>query len=602
MKRIVAVLFAAVLLLTLALPLSAKTAQPQDPTLAQAVSAVQASLGKDTVGAALVLYENGERTMLEAYGYADIAERTRVTAETLFEIGDLSALFVGLAVQRLATEGKVALDADVTDYLPKEFAERLKLSSTVTLWHLLHHTAGFEGRTFDLRFTDDAYCFDTLEDALAAQIPSQIAPSGQYYAYSPFGIGLAAYVVECVTGEPYADYVSRTVLLPLGMTQTVLDPRADSQVAERSKGHQCTATGVFCVAARDGRSYAGITPANGALSTPADLCILFSHLLENEEAASLLEVGEGNGIFGAPALGFVPLQKEATLLLRTQTLYFQLALTLDLESKSLALVMTNTAQSTLADLPLALSHSGVGKAVESGGGGISALEDYEGFYAPATLERGSLVGRLAIKKQAIELLVLEDGTVQLGDRTFRQIGPGIFALTDAQESVAVMQLLCTVEGEAIAILFADGTVYLPTTAAETGVLATLLFALLLIVAVYFVVGGVLATLGACIARARYDRYPPAWRFVAPWGLSALLGALVLAQYAAAVKWGALAFGSFFSAMSVIALIVAILAIAAFLFAFFTAFTERGRTSRVARAAVIFVLFLVLCTYWNVVLL
>ncbi len=600
MKRIVAVLFAVVLLLTLALPLSAKDAQPQDPAVALAVSGVQASLGKDTAGAAVVLFENGERKMLEAYGYADIAERTRVTSQTLFEIGDLSALFVGLAVQELVRQGKVSLDADVTDYLPKEFAEKLKLSSTVTLDHLLHHTAGFAGRTFDLRFTSNAYCFDTLAEALVAQIPSQIAPAGQYYAYSAFGIGLAAYVVECVVGESYADYVSRTVLLPLGMTQTVLDPRAESR-EELSKGHQSTATGVFCVGAHDGRSYAGISPANGALSTPADLCILFSYLLENEETASLLKKGEGNGIFGAPALGFVPLQKESTLFLRTQTLYFQLALTLDLDSKSLVLVVTNTAQSTLTDLPLTLSQSTVGKSVE-GGSGISSLEAFEGFYAPATLERSSLVGRLAIKEQAVELLALEDGTVQLGDRIFRQIGPGIFATADEEEQLAVMQLLCTAEGEVIALLFADGTTYLPTAATETGVLATLLFALLLVAAVYFLAGGVLSLLHACISRAHYDRYPPAWRFVTPRVLGALLGVLVLLQYAVSVKWGALAFGSFFSAMSVVALIVAILAIAAFLFAFLTAFTERGRTSRVVRVAVIFVLFLILCAYWNVILL
>ena len=83
MKRLFCAILALLLMGALCLPLLA--AEPQHTGIARVTQAVHESVGTDTPGAAVVLFENGNRILYEGYGYSDIAARTLVTAETRFE-------------------------------------------------------------------------------------------------------------------------------------------------------------------------------------------------------------------------------------------------------------------------------------------------------------------------------------------------------------------------------------------------------------------------------------------------------------------------------------------------------------------------------------
>src|SRR5690606_719865 len=47
--------------------------------------------------------------------------------------------------------------------------------------------------------------------------PERIDPPGKLQAYSNYGVVLAGYIVERVSGEPFAEYVDRHILAPLSM-------------------------------------------------------------------------------------------------------------------------------------------------------------------------------------------------------------------------------------------------------------------------------------------------------------------------------------------------------------------------------------------------
>ena len=278
------VFFVALLLLTSSLGLAVGASiVPADPLVSRIHEQLDLYLGKDTPGAAVVLLRRDAPLFIEGFGYASIEDRNRlITQDATFELGEVSSLFVALAVYVLAEEGKLSLDQDITTYLPKEAVGRLKLNYVTTLRHLLLGTAGFEGRSFDLIFGKDAHRFDSLEKALWADVPEQLYLPGEYYSASPFGIALAAYVVECVTGARYEDYVRERILAPLGMTHTFLNPTEDTVLEQTTVGHVKTNSGEFATGKRQGRSYGGLYPATGAYSTAADMALLMDFLMFGE--------------------------------------------------------------------------------------------------------------------------------------------------------------------------------------------------------------------------------------------------------------------------------------------------------------------------------
>src|SRR5262249_54584026 len=133
---------------------------------------------------------------------------------TLVRPGSISKLFTGIAAMQLVDAGKLDLDRDVNDYL--DFAIPLPTGGVpVTLRRLLTHRAGFEEHFNGLssRRRDP----EPLGRWLAPNLPRRLFPKGDVEAYSNYGVALAGYVVERVSGEPYASYVQRHILDPLGM-------------------------------------------------------------------------------------------------------------------------------------------------------------------------------------------------------------------------------------------------------------------------------------------------------------------------------------------------------------------------------------------------
>ena len=600
MKRTLTLCLA--LLLTAAvflLPIQGAIA-PSDPMVAEAYAQIRTCVGTDTPGAAVVLMRENSLLMREGFGYADMDSRVLVTPETAFELGRLSGVFVSLAVYHLAQMGRVSLTADIATYLPAEVYKELDLTYSVHLQQLLLGCAGFEGRTFDLSFRKDSHRFDTLREALLAQVPHQVyEPGGEVYAYSPFGIALAAYVVECVAEMPYEEYVTQTILTPLNMKDTVLNPTEDTDLKAAGTGHIVTDNGVFTVAARGGRSYAGLYPAAGAISTAADLGFLLSFLLNGngavlgEEFRQLaLSTVFKNGIFFAsvPALE----ARERAVGVTDSTAHFGASLWLDASRKIGAVVLTNAADSDLLALPRLLCGATDGSPMIPTAE-MAELKTFEGVYATTASEGQSFVGRMLRKDSGIRAEGTEDGLLSFGDVLLRQIAPGVFAYA-GEEDVAQVQFLLNESGEVYAVVTAQGESYLPLSFWEQKTPATLLYFLLLFLGVWFFFAGILSVLRYFLQRGK-DRHP-GFVFTLPLLCATLMAFCVLLQVFVAMKYGSAAFSSFFGAMSVLTLLFGIGATVGLLLSFMASLTHRRMPAKVARTAILFIAFLLLVHYWG----
>lgn len=593
MKHFCVALLALLLCVGLMLPVFA---MPQSAMIDTAVVAAEKAVGTDTPGAAVVVFESGRRTLFEGYGYADITARTLVTAETSFELGELSALFVALAAQALVEDGKLELDRDIAYYLPAEFTKELNLAHVVTVRDLLLGGGGFAARKTDLRYTRASLCFEELREALLADVPAQINPPRVYYTANAFEIALAAFVVECVAKQSYADFVTERLLLPLGMENTLIDPRADIAIESPATGHTYAEKGVFATAAKGGRTYAALWPADGAISNLADMSELLEFLLGDREDDAVLSVASReavcaltaqNGVFQVGAAGLSV--SDTARGLRGATPHFSAAISFDPASGEGAVVLCNAADSTLLSLPDTLCDLSRGARVPLDTHLYDA-QIFEGQYLPVFAERACLIGR----EKNLHVTVNDDGSLQLGEDRLTQIAPGIFA---DDHGLAVVQFMLTIEGEVGEVYTADGLCYRPAGFFEWDGVQTALFAFLMVGAIYFLVAGVIALLDALLSRTRNEKKPRAWRFTLPWVLAAVHALLVLLQ-----AFVGASVTSFYTATSVVVLICAIGATVGFVYGLITAFTKRGMAARVARTGILYVLFLLLSAYFGVILL
>ena len=219
---------------------------------------------EDIAGAAVVVVRNGAILAERGYGFADVAKRIRVDpARTLFRTGSVGKLFTWTAVMQQVEAGKLDLDRDVNDYL--DFRIPARDGQPITLRNLMTHTPGFEEPIKRL-VTDRPESLPTPEAYLKAWTPARIFAPGEVPAYSNYGVTLAGYILERVTGEKYDDYIDRNLFSPLGMARsTTRQPLPARLHADMSQGYQLGSgpTQPF--------ELFGVAPAGGASTTVADM-------------------------------------------------------------------------------------------------------------------------------------------------------------------------------------------------------------------------------------------------------------------------------------------------------------------------------------------
>ncbi len=152
---------------------------------------------------------------LKGYGYANIEESKAVDPNTtMFRIASTSKLFTWTAVMQLYEDGLLDLNEDINEYLTA-FKIPMKFGS-ITMYDLMSHSPGFEDYFFYTGSFNKKITL-SLEDFLIEYMPKCVRPPGEVSAYSNYGVSLAGYIVEEITGKPFPQYVEETILNPLGM-------------------------------------------------------------------------------------------------------------------------------------------------------------------------------------------------------------------------------------------------------------------------------------------------------------------------------------------------------------------------------------------------
>lgn len=180
-------------------------------------------------GVSVAFLDHGQITWTRTYGFADVAAKTPVTPETLFQAASISKPVSALAMLRLVQDGKLSLDEDVNVKLrswkvpENEFTKEQK----VTLRRIVSHSAGLTVHGFPGYASDEAV--PTIIQILNGEKPANTAPirvdalPGTLWRYSGGGYVVMQLLLTEVTGKPFPQLLHDLVLQPAGMTHSTYE-------------------------------------------------------------------------------------------------------------------------------------------------------------------------------------------------------------------------------------------------------------------------------------------------------------------------------------------------------------------------------------------
>ncbi len=170
------------------------------------------------VGLSVAVIEDGRISFARGYGTTVAAGGEAVTPHTVFRWASLSKGVAATMVGDLAAQGRLSLDAPISDY-----ATTLKLplgnETRATVDDLLSHRLGVMRNAFDSRLESGADP-KTLRPLLATL--RETCVPGQCHAYQNVAFDTASEIVQNVTGQSYQQTVARQLFIPLGMTDASL--------------------------------------------------------------------------------------------------------------------------------------------------------------------------------------------------------------------------------------------------------------------------------------------------------------------------------------------------------------------------------------------
>ena len=271
---------------------------PSDARLDDLVALITAKMAEYRVpGVGLGIFSDGQ-LHLRGFGVTNLDDPQPITGDTLFTIASISKTVTATAVLRLVESGRVDLRTPMRSYVPGFRVLDDETSRTVSPWHCLTHTPGWEGQ-----LTTEDRGADALAHFASTVMPTlpQLARPGEAWSYNNAGFALTGRLVEVVTGRSIHDALHELVFAPLGLTRT-FTRLTDAMTYRQSLGHRDRAGKTEVIRPFQTTSS---TTAGGVITSLSDLM-----------AYARLHLGDGRAPGGAPYLSRATLDLMQTAQVR----------------------------------------------------------------------------------------------------------------------------------------------------------------------------------------------------------------------------------------------------------------------------------------------
>jgi CubicO group peptidase (beta-lactamase class C family) len=237
------------------------------------------------VGSSLMLVRDGQILARQAEGFQDLDRKIPVDDATIYHWASITKTFTGIGIMQLRDRGLLSLDDPAVKYVPELRAVHDPFGdvSAIKIRHLMSHSGGFRAATWPWGGDKPWHPFEPPRwEQLVSMMPyTEVEfPPGSKYSYSNPGVIFLGRIIELLSGDDYEMYITKNILMPLGMHETFFDRAPYSLVSHRSHSYFRDDTGI-----REGRFDfdTGITVSNGGLNAPfSDMARYLSFLIGDD--------------------------------------------------------------------------------------------------------------------------------------------------------------------------------------------------------------------------------------------------------------------------------------------------------------------------------
>ena len=269
----------------------------QDAAVPSAVPLVASAFKKGVedagiVGGSLLVVKGGQVLTHETVGYQDLEAKAPTAPTTIYHWASITKTFTGIAIMQLRDRGLLTLDTPAVTYVPelRRVHNPFGDISQVTIRTLMQHAAGFRASTWPWGGDKPWHPYEpTTWEQLAAMLPytELLFAPGTEYRYSNPGIVFLGRIIEVLSGEDFEVYVTKNILMPLGMHRTFFDRTPYHLLSYRSHSY-FRSDGKLTEARFDFDT--GITVSNGGLNAPLTDMALYLQFLMAEPVRAAYDV------------------------------------------------------------------------------------------------------------------------------------------------------------------------------------------------------------------------------------------------------------------------------------------------------------------------
>ena len=268
----------------------------EDAAIGAVIDAFLEGKSDNHAAVATAIFRGDEDVYTRYYGYIDEAGTIALDRNCVLEWGSTTKLTVWVSAMQLVDKGALDLNADIRTYLPAGFLGNLRYNKPVTMLNLMNHNAGFQETDFVLE-VEDAKDIIPLGEYLRTYQPLQVFTPGEVVAYNNWGAALAGYVVECIAGVPFWQYVGEHIFTPLGMTHSAIAADLSDNLWVQAKRKDFVSYLPDGSMAEDTKVYILPYPAGACTSTLDDFTRFAKALLTKDER--LMSIGAYETMYSA---------------------------------------------------------------------------------------------------------------------------------------------------------------------------------------------------------------------------------------------------------------------------------------------------------------
>ena len=292
-------------------------------------------------GAEILIAKNDAIVLHEAQGFANLTTQKPLSKNSIYYLQSMTKPIISLAIMQLVEKGKLSLEDTIEQYIPEATGlqiildpeqgmqgEKVQLKESITIRHLLSHTAGFshglgtnkmEIELYNSLYGPPLQMSENPHNTIESRVRSLLAapligqPGKQwYYSASP---DILALIVQRVSKQTIPDYLKSAIFDPLGMNDTGYNvPDAESNRVMSLHFHDQSGQLIPFdeqIPTSGNTLYGG---THGLFSTAQDYLRFCQMILNNgtlnnkqilkPETLRLMTQDQTNGVFEAPGKGF----------------------------------------------------------------------------------------------------------------------------------------------------------------------------------------------------------------------------------------------------------------------------------------------------------